>query len=122
MLLPATAFLILVYADLTLLLPAGMMVFADRRYQRHDKRDKLPGWITRHLKEAHLNLSTDMLMHVARHFMRAMAQNYDAGRWAVAQDYDAGRWAVAQDCGAGRWAVAQDCGAVGLAVAHRWRW
>ena len=43
-----------------------MMVFADRRYQRHDKRDKLPGWITRHLREAHLNLSTDMLLHVAR--------------------------------------------------------
>ena len=42
------------------------MVFADRRYQRHDKRDKLPGWITRHLREAHLNLSTDMLLHVAR--------------------------------------------------------
>jgi len=47
-------------------LPTGMMVFADRRYQRHDKRDKLPGWITRHLKEAHLNLTTDMLVHVAR--------------------------------------------------------
>jgi hypothetical protein len=36
----------------------GMMVFADKRYQRHDKRDKLPNWITRHLKDAHLNLST----------------------------------------------------------------
>jgi hypothetical protein len=22
------------------------MVFADKRYQRHDKRDKLPRWIT----------------------------------------------------------------------------
>lgn len=41
---------------------AGMMVFADKRYQRHDKRDKLPQWITRHLKEAHMNLSTDMLV------------------------------------------------------------
>jgi hypothetical protein len=49
-------------------------VFADRRYQRHDKRDKLPGWITTHLREAHLNLSTDMLIHVARDFMRSMAQ------------------------------------------------
>ena len=52
-------------------------VFADKRYQRHDKRDKLPGWITSHLKEAHLNLSTDMLMHIAREFMRSMAQPYD---------------------------------------------
>ena len=52
-------------------------VFADKRYQRHDKRDKLPGWITSHLKDAHLNLSTDMLMHIAREFMRSMAQPYD---------------------------------------------
>ena len=52
-------------------------VFADQRYQRHDKRDKLPGWITSHLRDAHLNLSTDMLMHVAREFMRSMAQPYD---------------------------------------------
>lgn len=57
-------------------LPAAQ-VFADKRYQRHDKRDKLPGWITSHLKEAHLNLSTDMLMHIAREFMRSMAQPYD---------------------------------------------
>lgn len=57
----------------------GLMVFADSRYQRHDKRDKLPGWITAHLKEAHLNLSTDMLCHVARAFMREMGQPYSAG-------------------------------------------
>ncbi|KAK9823916.1 hypothetical protein WJX72_006337 [[Myrmecia] bisecta] len=55
----------------------GMMVFADQRYQRHDKRDKLPAWITSHLKDSHLNLSTDMLLHVAREFMRSMAQPYD---------------------------------------------
>ena len=54
-----------------------VQVFADKRYQRHDKRDKLPGWITSHLKDAHLNLSTDMLMHIAREFMRSMAQPYD---------------------------------------------
>jgi len=57
----------------------GIMVFADKRYQRHDKRDKLPGWITRHLREAHLNLSTDMLLTVARDFMRSMAQPFDRG-------------------------------------------
>lgn len=57
----------------------GMMVFADKRYQRHDKRDKLPGWITNQLKDCHLNLSTDMLVHVAREFMRNMAQPLDSG-------------------------------------------
>lgn len=56
---------------------------ADKRYQRADKRDKLPSWISAHLKDAHLNLSTDMLLCIAREFMRAMAQPYDrtaAGR------------------------------------------
>lgn len=54
----------------------GMMVFADQRYQRHDKREKLPQWITSHLKDAHMNLSTDMLVHVARNFFVEMAQPY----------------------------------------------
>ncbi|KAF5947227.1 hypothetical protein HYC85_013184 [Camellia sinensis] len=44
----------------------GMMIFADKRYSRHDKRSKLPGWILSHLHDAHLNLSTDMAMHIAR--------------------------------------------------------
>ncbi len=47
-----------------------MMIFADKRYQRHDKRDKLPQWITRHLKEAHMNLSTDMMVRHVRHLVR----------------------------------------------------
>ncbi|KAK4273124.1 hypothetical protein QN277_021585 [Acacia crassicarpa] len=55
----------------------GMMVFADKRYSRHDKRSKLPGWILSHLREAHLNLSTDMALHIAREFLRKMAQPYD---------------------------------------------
>lgn len=50
---------------------------ADKRYQRHDKRDKLPAWITSHFKDSHLNLSTDMLLCIAREFMRGMAQPYD---------------------------------------------
>ncbi|KFM24481.1 DNA repair helicase UVH6 [Auxenochlorella protothecoides] len=57
----------------------GLMVFADKRYQRHDKRDKLPGWISSQLRDAHLNLSTDMLLCIAREFMRAMAQPFDGG-------------------------------------------
>ena len=61
----------------------GMMVFADKRYQRGDKRDKLPRWITSHLKDHHLNLSTDMLVAIARDFMRSMAQPYDRGAGGV---------------------------------------
>ncbi|KAJ0512681.1 putative DNA helicase [Helianthus annuus] len=48
----------------------GMMIFADKRYTRHDKRSKLPGWILSHLRDAHLNLSTDMAVHIAREFLR----------------------------------------------------
>lgn len=36
------------------------------RYSRHDKRSKLPGWILSQLRDAHLNLSTDMAVHIAR--------------------------------------------------------
>lgn len=36
------------------------------RYTRHDKRSKLPGWILSHLRDAHLNLSTDMAVHIAK--------------------------------------------------------
>ena len=57
----------------------GLMVFADKRYNSHDKRGKLPGWITTHLKEQQLNLSTDMAVQIARSFMRSMAQPYDRG-------------------------------------------
>ncbi|CAN6558507.1 unnamed protein product [Malus baccata var. baccata] len=68
----------------------GMMIFADKRYSRHDKQSKLPGWILLHLRDAHLNLSTDMALHIAREicpyllshistilFLRKMAQPYD---------------------------------------------
>ncbi|KAJ4843251.1 hypothetical protein Tsubulata_035368 [Turnera subulata] len=55
----------------------GMMIFADKRYSRHDKRSKLPGWILSRLSDAHLNLSTDMALHIAREFLRKMAQPYD---------------------------------------------
>lgn len=52
----------------------GLMVFADKRYNRTDKRNKLPQWITACLKDAHLNLSTDMAVHITTAFMRNMAQ------------------------------------------------
>ncbi|GMP83556.1 hypothetical protein CsSME_00037426 [Camellia sinensis var. sinensis] len=55
----------------------GMMIIADKRYSRHDKRSKLPRWILSHLRDAHLNLSTDMAMHIAREFLRKTAKPYD---------------------------------------------
>ncbi|KAF3793087.1 DNA repair helicase [Nymphaea thermarum] len=55
----------------------GMMIFADKRYNRHDKRSKLPGWILSHLREAHIDLSTDMALRIAQQFLRKMAQPYE---------------------------------------------
>ncbi|URD81370.1 hypothetical protein MUK42_18650 [Musa troglodytarum] len=60
-----------------MLLNLSLIVFFVSRYSRHDKRSKLPGWILSHLHDAHLNLSTDMALHIAREFLRRMAQPYD---------------------------------------------
>ena len=54
----------------------GLMVFADCRYNRSDKRSKLPQWIGNQLRDAHLNLTVDMLGHVAREYMKTMAQDF----------------------------------------------
>ncbi len=52
----------------------GVMVFADARYSRADKRTKLPRWITQYLEPAHTNLSTDRAVTTARDFLKKMAQ------------------------------------------------
>ena len=55
----------------------GLMIFADSRYNRHDKRSKLPKWILQFLGDAYLNLSTDMAIQHVRHFLRVMGQPVD---------------------------------------------
>uniref|UniRef100_A0A8C5QHE9 General transcription and DNA repair factor IIH helicase subunit XPD n=1 Tax=Leptobrachium leishanense TaxID=445787 RepID=A0A8C5QHE9_9ANUR len=54
----------------------GIMLFADKRYARADKRGKLPLWIQEHLTDANLNLTLDECVHMARHFLRDMAQPF----------------------------------------------
>ncbi|XP_070578427.1 general transcription and DNA repair factor IIH helicase subunit XPD-like [Ptychodera flava] len=54
----------------------GIMVFADKRFSRMDKRGKLPKWIQEHLKDSLLNLSTDEGIQVAKKFLRQMAQPF----------------------------------------------
>ncbi|TYJ09337.1 hypothetical protein E1A91_A11G134400v1 [Gossypium mustelinum] len=77
----------------------GMMIFADKRYSRHDKRSKLPSWILSHLRDVNLNLSTDMALHIAKEFLRKMAQPYEkiggSGRKTLLSEEDLekdGRW------------------------------
>lgn len=52
----------------------GVMVFADSRYNRHDKRSKLPKWIQQFLRPSHLNASSDSALDLVRCFLRDMAQ------------------------------------------------
>ena len=42
----------------------GIMIFADKRFSRSDKRSKLPKWIQEHLKDSLTNLSTEEAVQV----------------------------------------------------------
>ncbi|KAG9300434.1 hypothetical protein G9A89_010059 [Geosiphon pyriformis] len=55
----------------------GLMIFADKRFGRADKRAKLPKWINQYITEANTNLSTDMALVNAKKFLRAMAQPFE---------------------------------------------
>eukprot|EP00934_Nitzschia_sp_Nitz4_P005055 Nitzschia sp. Nitz4//scaffold55_size114948//63607//66252//NITZ4_003904-RA/size114948-snap-gene-0.175-mRNA-1//1//CDS//3329554539//5045//frame0 len=55
----------------------GLMIFADSRYNRHDKRSKLPKWILQFLGEQYLSLSTDMAIAHVKQFLRIMGQPID---------------------------------------------
>ena len=55
----------------------GLMILADSRYNRHDKRSKLPKWILEFLSDGNLNLSTDMAIDRAKQFLRLMGQPID---------------------------------------------
>ncbi|XP_032653927.1 general transcription and DNA repair factor IIH helicase subunit XPD isoform X1 [Chelonoidis abingdonii] len=54
----------------------GLMIFADKRFARADKRGKLPRWIQEHITDANLNLTVDEAVQVAKHFLRQMAQPF----------------------------------------------
>ncbi|KDO29395.1 hypothetical protein SPRG_05932 [Saprolegnia parasitica CBS 223.65] len=57
----------------------GIIVFADSRYNRHDKRSKLPPWINQFLLESHLNLSVDMAVFMSKKYLSLMAQPIEDG-------------------------------------------
>jgi len=54
----------------------GLMVFADKRFARTDKRGKLPRWIQDHLLPSNLNLSIEECVQIARRWLRQMAQPF----------------------------------------------
>ncbi|KAE8267597.1 hypothetical protein A4X09_0g4760 [Tilletia walkeri] len=61
----------------------GLMVFADKRFAKADKRQKLPKWIAQQISDTHTNLSTDMALVEAKLFMRTMGQPFPEGKNGV---------------------------------------
>ena len=55
----------------------GIMVFADYRYAKADKRGKLPEWIQKFLVPSLCNLTVDMATASAKEFLLQMSQPFD---------------------------------------------
>ena len=54
----------------------GIMVFADYRYAKADKRGKLPDWIQKFLAPSLSNLTVDMATASAKEFLLQMSQPF----------------------------------------------
>ncbi|CAG9116729.1 unnamed protein product [Plutella xylostella] len=54
----------------------GIMIFADKRFSRADKRSKLPRWIQEHLRDELCNLSTEEAVQISKRWLRQMAQPF----------------------------------------------
>eukprot|EP00124_Ichthyophonus_hoferi_P004383 Ihof_evm1s474 gene=Ihof_evmTU1s474 len=54
----------------------GIMIFADKRYARNDKRSKLPNWMLQNMPDQHTNLATTDAVLVSKRFLRDMAQPF----------------------------------------------
>ena len=52
----------------------GLVILADSRYNKDDKKKKMPQWIQQFMSDQTSNLSTDVAMASARQFLREMAQ------------------------------------------------
>ena len=50
----------------------GLMIFADKRYSRSDKEDKLPIWIRNQMDAKNKNLSVDIAIQLANQFFKEM--------------------------------------------------
>jgi DNA excision repair protein ERCC-2 len=61
----------------------GLMVFADKRFAKQDKRNKLPQWINSYIVEAHSNMSTDVAISLAKKFIRQISQPFDHNQTGV---------------------------------------
>lgn len=55
----------------------GLVILADSRYNRQDKRSKFPTWITQFIQESSLNLSTEVAVSQVKTFLKEMSQPID---------------------------------------------
>ncbi|OXA59642.1 general transcription and DNA repair factor IIH helicase subunit XPD [Folsomia candida] len=54
----------------------GIMIFADKRFSRSDKKSKLPKWIQEHLRESFCNLSVEEAIQISKKWLKQMAQPF----------------------------------------------
>ena len=55
----------------------GIVVLADKRFNKPDKRAKLPPWIRSFIRTSSLNLSTDFAVEQIKVFLKVMGQPID---------------------------------------------
>jgi hypothetical protein len=55
----------------------GIVILADERYNRFDKRSKFPPWIKNFIRDERLKLSTDVAVDQMRQFLRQLGQPLD---------------------------------------------
>jgi len=55
----------------------GVMIFADQRYARQDKRNKIPDWIRNFMEPGHTMLASDVAVSAARSFLLKMSQPFE---------------------------------------------
>lgn len=55
----------------------GVMIFADQRYARQDKRSKIPDWIRSNIEPGHVVMSTDVAVSASRQFLLQMSQPHE---------------------------------------------
>lgn len=61
----------------------GIMIFADKRYSRQEKRMKLPKWIASEMPDGLVNLSTDVALGMCKQFLKAMAQPFEKSQLGI---------------------------------------
>ncbi|CAA9987619.1 DNA repair helicase RAD3, putative [Plasmodium knowlesi strain H] len=65
----------------------GIMIFADIRYARNDKKSKLPPWIIKCMDISNVNLTVSTAVNISRKFLLNMSQEYkETGQTKLSQD------------------------------------